>query len=217
MGREVRAQRLLVLRQTEEEILFPNPLRHRRRMQRTLAVDKVLFLFEGFAADAVPTFVDTLVDVAGFVDPLCKGRDARLVARLGRSDEIVERDVQTLPGPTEFLLHLIAIGERIEAFFRGFLEHVLRVFVVAHQKPRFEAAQSPVTRDHVGRDLLVGGAEVRPTVDVINRRRDVEAAHDLVVLYAEAASAWTSFTDRPFAAASLAQSSNSGTAFTISP
>src|SRR5437870_2029964 len=54
-------------------------------------------------------------------------------------------------------------------------------------------------------------------VDVIDRRRDVEPAHDRVVLYAAIAWAWTSLTERFFAAASFAQSSNSGTAFNTRP
>src|SRR5205814_5936617 len=66
MRGKVLEQRFLVLRQPEEVILLLDPLR-RRQMQRTLAVDEILFLLEGFAANAVPPLVHALVNIAGLV------------------------------------------------------------------------------------------------------------------------------------------------------
>ena len=100
--------------------------------------------------------------------------------RLGRPDEVVVRDVQHrqrgretsatsrsanagvgtpgLPGrPLDFLAVLVGPGQE---------EHV-----VAHQAVR--------ARDRVGHHRRVRVAEVRLRVDVVDRRGDVEAAHDV--------------------------------------
>ena len=57
------------------------------------------------------------------------------------------------------------------------LEHVLRVLVVAHQEARVEAAEPLVAGDDVGADLLVGRAQVRPAVHVVDGGGEEEAAH----------------------------------------
>ena len=88
------------------------------------------------------------------------------------------------------------------------------MLVVPHQEARLEAAQPLVAGDDVGADLLVGRAQVRPAVDVVDGGGQKETAHGR---YAFIASAWTSFTGRLLAAASFAQSSNSGVAFSTRP
>jgi hypothetical protein len=177
VGGEVIEQRLLVLRQPEEEILLADPLRFHRRVQRAAAVDEILLLLELLAADAVPALVNALVDVAGFVEPLRELGDAGPVPRLGGADEVVERDVEVPPGGGELLLHPIAVGERLEPELDRFLEHVLRVLVVPHQEQRLEAAEPLVASDDVGAHLLVRRPEVRLAVDVIDRRGQKIAAH----------------------------------------
>ena len=119
-------------------------------MQRTVAVDEVFLLLELLAADAVPALVHAFVDVAGVVEPLDQGGDALGMPRLGRPDEIVERDVEVLPGPAEFVLHPVAVGQRIEPLFHRALVHVLRMLVVPHQETGLEAAQPFVAGDDVG-------------------------------------------------------------------
>ena len=139
---------------------------------------------------------------------------ADLVARLRRADEIVERDVEVRPGLAELALHLVAVGQRIEPLVDRLLEHVLRVLVVPHQEARLEAAEPLVARDDVGADLLVRRAQVRAAVHVVDGGGQKETVHGR---YAFIASAWTSFTGRLCAAASFAQSSNSGVAFSTCP
>src|SRR5678815_4026796 len=103
MGREMIGERLLILRETEEVVLLANPLRRERRVQRTLAVDEIFVRLELFAADAVPPFVDALVDVPAVVEPPRHKAGVTELARLGRPDEIVERHVEPLPRLAELL------------------------------------------------------------------------------------------------------------------
>src|SRR5258706_12983313 len=92
------------------------------------------------------------------------------------------------------------------------------MLVVPHQKTDVEPAEPLIARDDIGSDLLVRGPKVRAAVDVVNRGGKVEAVHDFVCApYDCTAIACTSLTDTFFAAASLAQSSNSGTALITRP
>src|SRR5262249_25310372 len=155
-----------------------------------------------------PPLVDAFVDVARVVDALRQIRHADAMPRLGRSDEVVERDVQPRPRLPELLLHPIAVDERIEPLLDRLLVDVLRVLVVAHQEARLEPAEALVAGNDVGTHLLVGRPEVGPAVHVVDGSRQKVARHD--DRYAAVASACTSLTGMLFAAASRAQSSNSG-------
>ena len=86
--------------------------------------------------------------VASSVTPaLCRGS----VVRMKSSNEMSSRRHAC----AEHLLHLVAVGQRIQPFFARLLEHVLRVLVVPHQEVRVDAAEPLVARDDVGADLLV--------------------------------------------------------------
>ena len=56
-------------------------------------------------------------------------------------------------------------------------KHVLRVLVVAHDEVDVEAAEPLVAGDDVGRDLLVGRAEMRAAVDVVDSGGEIKARH----------------------------------------
>ena len=178
MRREQVEQRLLVFRQPEEVILLTDPFRLERRMQRALAVDEIFFLLELLAADAVPTLIHAVVDVTRVVDAPGELGHTGLVPRFGRADEIVERDVEALPGPAELLLHPVAVREWIQTQVGGLLVHVLRVLVVPHQETRVESAEPLVARDDVGADLLVRRSEMRAAVHVIDGGREKEPGHE---------------------------------------
>src|SRR5262245_25970484 len=219
MGGEMIRERLLILRQPEEIVLFANPVRRQRRMERALAVEEVLFLLELFAAVLFAAVVHPLVDIAELVDAARDLSDAGAVARLRCADEVVERNIKAFPRLAELLLHPVAVHERIEPFFDRLLEHVLRMFVIAHQKARVEAAQPLVAGDDVGTYLLVRRAEMRTAVDVIDGSCQIKAVHvrPSTAPYAATAMACTSRTGKLFAAASCTQSSNSGVAVMTRP
>ena len=164
---EMLEQRAAVLREPEEMVLLADPVRL-RPMNRARPVHEVLLLLEGLARHAIPAFVVPLVDVARGAHPADERLDARAVARLGRADEVVERDVQRLPDVEELLRHAVAVGERILSKLARLPKHILGVLVVPHDEMRLDAAQPLVPRDHVGRDLLVGGPQVGPAVRVVD-------------------------------------------------
>ena len=87
-------------------------------------------------------FVVPLEDVARGGHPLHELLDAGLVPRLGRPDEIVERDVQPLPDVEELRRHAIAVRQRILAELARLPKHVLRVLVVAHDESGSRCPQS---------------------------------------------------------------------------
>ena len=162
-------ERLLILREAEEPVLLLDPLRL-GLVDRTQALDQILFRLERLAALAIPAFVRAFVDVAvvqaGLRHLLDRGE---MPLAIGRANEIVERQVEPLPDVAEHLLHLVAVGERILPLLGRLAEHVLRVFVVAHQEMGVEPREPAVAGNDVGGDLFVGRAEVRLAVDEIDR------------------------------------------------
>ena len=168
---EVLQQRLLVLREPEEPVLLLDPLRL-GVVDRAIAVDQVLLLLEGLAADAVEALVGPFVDVAVVEALLRHLLDGRLVALGVRSaDEVVERNIKALPHLAEDHLHLVAVGKRILALLGRLAEHILRMLVVAHQEMGLEPRQAAVARNDVGRNFFVGRAQVRPAIHEIDCRR----------------------------------------------
>ena len=81
--------------------------------------------------------------------------------------------------PLDHLLEVddVAVGQlaRRDALALGDLGHRLAVLVGAGQEEDLLAALAHVARDDVGGDRRVGVAEMRLGVDVVDRRRDVEA------------------------------------------
>ena len=172
---EVLQQAVAILRKLEEIVLLAEPLRSQVRMDLALPFDEILFLFEGFTRDAIPPFVESLVDVATLVTDLRELLHCRPMPRLRRPDEIIERDIQLFPNGPELLLHLIAVGERIHAALEGSPVDVLRVLVVAHQEMRLDSGESLVAGNDVRRDLFVRRTQMRTAIDVIDRCGEVEA------------------------------------------
>ena len=169
-------QGLAILRQAEEVVLLAYPLR-RALVHRAGAVDEVLLLLERLARDAVPPFVEPLVDVARLDQARDERRHAAPVAIFRSPDEVVEGNVQPPPDVPERGLHPVAEGQRREPLLARALVHVLRVLVVSHQEPRIEAGEPLVARDDVGGHLLVRRAQVRPAVHVVDGGGEVEAGH----------------------------------------
>ena len=103
-----------------------------------------------------------------------RGLHEFLVARLGGADEIVIGEFEFFGECLPVGGERIAIGLRI--FFiglRGLLDF-LAVFVEPGEEEDFLAEAAAGAGDDVGDDLLVGVAEVRLAVHVINRSGDVE-------------------------------------------
>src|SRR5262245_36568562 len=101
-------QAVPVGRQLEEKVLLLDPL-GLCLVNRTQSVDEILLLLEGLAGHAVPADVFAFVNIAGSKRLLDERLHGRLMARLGRANEIVERDIEALPDRSELGFHLIAV------------------------------------------------------------------------------------------------------------
>ncbi len=63
-------------------------------MFRTFAVNQIRFLHKRFVANTIPTFVRTLVHVAGRFYPFQEFDYGRLMSRFGCANEVVETDTE---------------------------------------------------------------------------------------------------------------------------
>ena len=176
MGAVVLEQLVAVGRQPEEVGLLLGPRHRRARLDRdphAVAFLDLVLGEEPLVAHRVPARVSAQVDVAGVVHPppdLLGG--AEMVGVAG-ADEPVERDVEALLHALEHLgVGAGQLGGR-HTELGGGLGHLLAVDVGAGQEPHVEAVESLEPGDGVGGDLLVGVADVRRTVGVVDRRGDV--------------------------------------------
>jgi hypothetical protein len=174
---EVPENRVAISGQPEKEVLFFDPLRRQRRVEGALPINEILFLLERLAGDAVPALVHTLVDVANVEAGLSQPADRRTMARFGRANEVVERDVELFPDGAEFPLHHVAVRQWIEPLLHRFLVDVLRVLVIAHHEVRLETGETFVAGDDIRRDLFVRRAQMGTAVHVVDCRGEKEA-HD---------------------------------------
>ena len=167
-------QLVLVRRQPEEPVLLLDPLR-RDAVVGALAVDELVLVLEGLAADAIEPGVDVLVDVAVVVDALQEVLDEALVALIGRPDEVVDRRVdarrQLLPRDDDLVD--VLLGR--EPLLRSYPRHLVGVLVDSREEVRLLAALPVMAHEDVGRDRRVRVADVRRRVDVVNGCGQVEA------------------------------------------
>ena len=140
-------------------------------------VDQLVVGVVLLAGDAVLARVHVELDVAGVVAALQELCDGGLVARLGRADEVVVGDVQPLPGSTNF-------GAMPSANSCGVMPAASAACWILRpcsSVPVRNLTSSPSSRcqrvERVADDRRVGVAEVGLGVDVVDRGRQVEAAH----------------------------------------
>ena len=129
---------------------------------------------EGFFLGRVKPFVLRFVKLSGGMQPAQDGLHDPFVSRLGRADKIVVGQVQLsgklLPGRS----HFVAVGLGALAGAEGGLLDFLPVLIHASQKKNVVAQAAVGAGDDIGNDLFVGVAEMRFTVEVVNRCRDVK-------------------------------------------
>src|SRR5450756_1353970 len=127
-----------------------------------------------FFLGGIKTGVSGLVEMAGGVELCERGLYVFLVARLRGAHEIVIRQFQLLDERLPVGGEGVAIFLRIFFLRQGGLLDLLAVLVKAGEKKHFLAQAAACAGDDIGNDFLVGMAEVRLPIDVIDRRRDVK-------------------------------------------
>src|SRR5690606_27116291 len=185
IGLVVREQLVAVSREAEAGGFLLRPLdgRAERLPANAIGADGRLILLEvRLLAHGVPAGVTVEVDVAriGHAPPeLLAGG---VVARLGRADEIIVRDIESGEQLTE--ARRAAVGQRLrgDPFLDGALLHLEAMLVGASEEASLAAIETGEAGHHVAGDRGVGVAEVWLAVGVIDRRRDVEGrapAHEI--------------------------------------
>ncbi len=174
----VKRQQLVgVFRELEEIAGLLHPLHRRARRRQLLArvvgVVRQLALVEiSLVPHAVPTGIAVEVNIAG-IGQHFPDRLARLdVAGLRGADEIIVGEVQRPRHLPKMGGVLIAKSLGLHPGGDGGFLDLLAVFVSAGQEVHIEPVQALKARHHVGRDRLVGMAQVRQAVHIGNRRGD---------------------------------------------
>ncbi|MGY4454086.1 hypothetical protein ACVWZR_008746 [Bradyrhizobium sp. i1.3.1] len=174
----VELQKLVLIgRQAEEIALLLDPFDWRALRSEAHAVVVQARLVLGvirLVAHRVPAGIAVGVDVAVRFHAPPDLLAGAMVLLFGGADEAVERHVQTLV----HLLEAASIAGRERGrgqalVLRG-LDHLLTVLVGAGQEEHVLAVEPRKARQHVGRDRLIGVADMRAAVGIGDGGRDVE-------------------------------------------
>ncbi len=180
VGVEVRQQTLAVGGQAEEPVLLLHPL-HRGVMDRAqAALEQVVLGVERLAGRAVPAAVAALVDVPRVVQLLEDALHLGLVLGVGGADEEVVGRVEHAAEGAEARREHVGLLARGPALALGRSGDLAAVLVGTGQEEDVLAQLPVMAGDDVGHDRRVRVTDVRVRVDVIDRRREVEASvgHD---------------------------------------
>ena len=174
----VRAQVLdqpgLELRQLEIIILFGRLGDFAVDLRPGAVRRPILVREELFLPGRIPVGLLTFVDETLVEQLLEELLDDLLVARLGRADVVVVRDVEVAQHALEDRGDLIDEDLRFDSALERCLLDLLAMFVEPGEEVHLAAAHPHVAGDHVGEDFFVGMAEVRRAVGVVDGRGDVE-------------------------------------------
>ena len=96
------------------------------------------------------------------------------MARLGRADVVVVGEAHAVPQRAELRGDLVGELLRWDASGGGGALDLLAVLVGAGEEEGVVAEQAVTAREHVGNDGRVRMADVRPRVDVVDRRGEVK-------------------------------------------
>ena len=171
---EQRLQESRVLAETKEPVALFDPFQRARWMQHALAVDDLCVLLEGFAPDAVPSFVGFLVEVVRVAvdDALDQRLHPGAMHRVRRADELVVRDIQPPPHCAKGLGKRVDERLWLDALLRGGLLDLLPVLIHADEEMDAVTAQPAISRDGIGTDLFVRVTDVRIAVRIVDGRGD---------------------------------------------
>ena len=168
-----------------EEIGFIfHPLNGRaggRELFAVFALGELVFAVEGFVAHRVPARIGTQIDVGarraafvggdGFPDRLT----GLLVAFFDGADEVVVGGVEPFAHGLELRGHFVGEFLSRDAARLGGLNHLLAVVIDAREEMNVIAVEPLEARDHVGRDQLIGMADMWRAIGIGNGRGDVKA------------------------------------------
>src|ERR1700674_292213 len=155
--------------QAEEIALLLHPLDRRAGGPAPLAVGAdagLVFGIERFLADRIPAGVFGKIDVAVVCHPLPDRLRSAIVPRFRGADESVVAALEPLDHGAEPRHGALDEFARRKALLGRGLLHLLTVLVGAGQKEHVVAVEPHEARDRIGRDRLVGVADMRRTVRI---------------------------------------------------
>ena len=172
-----REQPVLIGGEPEEIALLLDPFDRRALRSAAhivLAEGGFLLGVIGLVAHRIPAGIAVEIDVAIRCHPLPDFLDRAMMLLLGGADEAIEGDIQPL-------IHLLEprgiarrqFHRRQVLLLRG-LDHLQAVLVGAGQEEHVLAVEPLKARQRIGRDRLIGVADMRRAVRIGDRGRDVE-------------------------------------------
>ena len=179
-----RKQLILERRKFEEVRLFLHALERTMAIGAQMLAHRAILLVAllhlvvgvvGLVGHAIPAIVAALVQVARFLHALPKILNRMVLARLGRANEVVIRNLERLPQVLEQgRLAVAPCLRRIEAVLLGSLGNLFAMLIHAGKEFDVVAHRATIARLNVGQDGRICGSQMRRRVYVINGRGNKE-------------------------------------------
>lgn len=93
---------------------------------------------------------------------------------LGGTDETIVRNIENVGHFTEIAGHFVSEFARFDAAFARGFDHLEAVLVGAGLEEDVAAVLALIARDRVGGDHLIGMADMRTAIGIVDCCRDVE-------------------------------------------
>ena len=170
-------QPLLIGGEAEEPAFLDRPVDRRALRRELLAAvggDQLLLVIIGFVADRIPTLVAAEIEVAARRHCLPDRLARPEMVGLGGADEAVVGNVQGVVHCLERSRHFLGEFLRRHTALARRLRHFQAMFVGAGQEEDVAAPEALEAGDGVGRDRLIGMADMRPPVGIGDGGGDVE-------------------------------------------
>ena len=160
-----------------EEVVLLLEQFHRGPVDGAVAVDELGLLLVVLARNAVQTAVDPQLGEPVVVDLLEELLYRQVVAGFGGPDEVVVGDLEPVPCLDEPSRHRVDPLQRRHPVGLCRPGDLVAVLVGPREEEDVVALEPVPPRQCVGDDHRVGVPDVGHVVHVVDRRRDVEAAH----------------------------------------
>jgi hypothetical protein len=157
-----------------KEVVLLRDLGYRAKAIRTFAVSQVFFGPEAFARDAIPSVVIVLINLSAIIEVLKNLLNDFFMADFRGTDEIVVRNIHSLPEGLKSQDHFIAVCFRIHPSFLSSFFYLLAVFI----RSREEEDSIPLEASVAGKDVSGYGrirmTDMRDIIDIVDGSGDVK-------------------------------------------
>jgi len=139
-------------------------------------IDEVFLRPESFTGDTIPSLVVVLIDLSPFVEILKNSLDHSLVARFSGSNEVIIRDMESLPEGLKSGDHLVTMSLWFYPSLLSRLFYLLTMLIRPCKEEDLVALETFKSSKDIGSNGRIGMTDMGDIVDIVDRSSNVEGS-----------------------------------------